>query len=168
MRGDKFFIWIVIGVVLLVVVAFIVVLARPEETYKAEDTPDSIVYNYLLAVEKGDYERALSYFSETVSYPPEDVDEFADHLDHRRCSWKFGDLDRDHSIFIEPAVITGTRARVTVQQTIYYRDVLFRGGQYQDDFQMRLKLEDNDWKLIGGDNYWCECWSEKDNSCPGQ
>jgi hypothetical protein len=67
---DKFLIGIVVGIVLLVVAAFVITLARPEPTYQVEGTPESVAHNYLLALQKEDYQRAYGYLSPTLKgYP---------------------------------------------------------------------------------------------------
>lgn len=60
---DKMLIAIVIGIVLLVVIALAITLTRPEPTYQAEDNPEGITHNYLLALQKKDYERAYVLLS---------------------------------------------------------------------------------------------------------
>ena len=49
---DKVLIAIVAGIILLIIVAFVVALAKPEPTYQAEDTPEGVAYNYLLALQR--------------------------------------------------------------------------------------------------------------------
>ena len=49
---DKILIGIVAGIILLIIVALVVTLSRPEPTYQPEDTPEGIAHNYLLALQK--------------------------------------------------------------------------------------------------------------------
>jgi hypothetical protein len=57
-KSDKFLIGIVVVVVLLIVVALVITLTRPEPSYQAEDTPESVAANYLLALQKRDYNQS--------------------------------------------------------------------------------------------------------------
>jgi hypothetical protein len=63
---DKFLLAIVVGVVLLIVVAFAVVFTRPKPAYQSDDTPAGVVHNYLFALQEGNYERAYSYLSPSL------------------------------------------------------------------------------------------------------
>lgn len=158
MRGtDKFLIGIAIGALLLVVVTFVVVLLQPEPEYRPEATAEDVVHNYLLALQKGDYERALSYIN--PKYRPEDVEEFVEDINNN-CRLNFRLLDRDTSQIVEPAQVTGKRATVKVQQSVFYRGDLFDSGQQRYDFKMSLVTEDGKWKIVDGDEYWCYWWDE--------
>jgi hypothetical protein len=160
MKGtDKFLIGIVTGIVLLVVVVFLVVLLRPEPEYLDEKTPEDVAHNYLLALQKGDYERALGNLSSSVVNVPKDVDEFIEDIDN--CSWRFRDLDRDTSLIVVSADIRGERAEVQIKQTVFYSGDMFDSDLYESEFEMTLKQQNDVWKLINGDNYWCYCWNEK-------
>ena len=70
---DKFLISIVIGIMLLVVVAFGIAFLRPEPTYQSEDTPEGVVHNYLMALQREEYYRAYSHLSPVIpGYPDSD------------------------------------------------------------------------------------------------
>ena len=160
MKGtDKFLIGIVGGIVLLVVVVFIVVLLRPEPEYLDEDTPEGVVHNYLLALQKGEYERALDNLSSSVKHAPKDVNEFVEDIDG--CSWRFRGLDRDISLIVVSADIRGERAEVQIKQTVFYSGDVFGSDLYESEFEMTLKQQNDAWKLIDGESYWCSCWNDK-------
>jgi hypothetical protein len=57
---------IVLGVIaFLVVAALILFFVRQGKTaYTAEDTPTGVVHNYILSVQKGDYQRAYKYLAD--------------------------------------------------------------------------------------------------------
>ncbi len=66
-RQDRFLLGILIGIVLLVVLSLVIFFARQTTaTYGPEDTPQGVFQNYVIAVGKGDYERAFGY----VAGPP--------------------------------------------------------------------------------------------------
>ena len=159
MKGtDKFLIGIVAGIILLVVVVFLVVLLRPEPEYLAEDTPEGVTHNYLLALQNGEYERALDNLSSSVKHAPKDVNEFVEDIDG--CSYRFRGLDRDISLIVESTDIKGDRAEVQIKQTIFYSGDMFGSNLYESEFEMTLKQQNDAWKLIYGDSYWCSCWND--------
>jgi hypothetical protein len=63
MRQDRFLTGILIFIGLLVVLAVSLFFfrQRSEQTYGPDDTPVGVVRNYVLALQKADYERAYSY-----------------------------------------------------------------------------------------------------------
>ena len=163
MRGtDKFLIGIAIGALLLVVVTFVVVLLQPEPEFHPEATAEDVVHNYLLALQKGEYERALSYIN--PKYCPEDVEEFVEDI-NVICRWDFSLLDRATSQIVEPAQVIGKRATVKVQQSVFYSGDLFDSGQQRYDFKMSLVIDDGEWKIVDGEDNWCYCWDEDDYWC---
>jgi hypothetical protein len=82
MKGDKFLIGIVIGIVLLVVIALGVVLIRGQgsDEYVADDTPAGVAQNYFLAIQQRDFEKAYGYLADTLPSKP-DLDEFIREMD---------------------------------------------------------------------------------------
>jgi hypothetical protein len=158
---DKFLIGIVAGIVILVVVVFLVVLFRPEPEYQEEDSPESVVHNYLLALQKDDFERALSFISINVKQAPKDSDKFLVDI-NGKCSWYFEDLDRDTSLSVVSTDFRGNQADVLVKQSVFHGGDLFGSNLHESDFEMTLKQQNNTWKIITGDRYWCSCWNEID------
>ncbi len=71
MKNDRFLVAILIAIALLIVVAIIRVLtySPPEMTYKEENTPEGVVHNYLVAIYRGDYEKAYSYLVDKEKKP---------------------------------------------------------------------------------------------------
>lgn len=159
---DKILVGIVAGVVLLIVVAFVVVLTRPDPEYQSDETPQGVVHNYLLALQKGEYERALSYISSSIDRRPEDSVEFAEDA---HDNWSFRTLDRDTSIIIDSTQITGKRASVEVRETVYRDGGIFDNWQDESSFEMILLEGNGEWKLIHGDMYWAPCW-DWEKGCP--
>ncbi|TEU18573.1 MAG: hypothetical protein E3J21_05670 [Anaerolineales bacterium] len=157
---DKFLIGIVVGIVLLVVAAFVVTLTRPEPTYQAEDTPEGVAHNYLLALQKKDYQRAYGYLSPTLKGYPVSAERFAENVEDR--SWSFR-LDTDTTLAIESARVTGNRAVVKVRESRFRGSDLFDSSQSTTVFDMELRLED-EWKIADSDYYFVWCW-KRDDGC---
>lgn len=70
MKQDRFLTGILIGIAVLVVVALALFLTRTDNLeYVAEDTPEGVVQNYVVALYKKDYEKAYTYLSEGQHKP---------------------------------------------------------------------------------------------------
>jgi hypothetical protein len=160
MKGsDKTLILIVGAVVLLVIGAVAAVLLRPEPEYRSGSTPDGVVHNYLLALQQGDYERAYGCLHDDVKV--KDLDDFIDSVEGRPYSF---DLGSNVALSIDDeSHISESSARVTVHKTETYND-LFGGGSYARDFNVRLKKENDQWKISDSDDYWDYCW-DKTSTC---
>lgn len=70
MKQDRFLMGILIGISILVVVALVVFFLRKDtQTYVAEDAPEGVVHNYVLAVLNGDYRKAYGYLADLENKP---------------------------------------------------------------------------------------------------
>ncbi|NUM47099.1 MAG: hypothetical protein HUU38_20555 [Anaerolineales bacterium] len=158
--ADKFLIGIVATIILIVVAAFIVTLSRPEETYLAENSPENIVHNYLLALQQENFERAYTYLSAEVPGYPTSAWEFEREVQQNR--WRFR-LEQDVSVSIEETKIRETYATVQILETRFYGPDLFDSGQSLSTFEMDLRLENGQWKIVDGDAYFSWCWTDLDH-----
>jgi hypothetical protein len=157
---DKFLIGIVVGIILLVGVAFAVALWRPKPTYQPEDTPEGIAHNYLFALQQKDYARAYSYLSPALEGYPASTEKFTDDLNE--YAWQIRNLDDEATtLSVEKADITGDRAVVSVNETRFYQGGLFDSNQYTTPFAMTLHRENGVWKIIASDSYWASCWDDE-------
>lgn len=159
-KTDKFLIGIVGGIFLLVVVAFIVALTTPEPSYQAEDTPEGVAFNYLFALQQGDYERAYGYLWPSLKGYPRNAVAFASDI--RDSNWEFRSLN-DSSVTLEvgSVFIQERHAEITVLETRFYEGGLFESSSYTTDFVVTLlKDKDGEWKISESDNYWLWCWDE--------
>ena len=56
MKNDRFFIFLIIGIFIIVILSFVFVLSNQKQAaYMADDTPEGVVNNYLLAWVNKDY-----------------------------------------------------------------------------------------------------------------
>ena len=63
-RQDRFLLGILIGIVVLVVLSLVIFFARQGSAgYGLENTPQGVFQNYIIAIGKGDYERAFRYIA---------------------------------------------------------------------------------------------------------
>ena len=165
-KTDKLLIGIVLGIVLLVVVAFGVALTRPKPSYQAEDTPEGVAFNYLFALQQTDYERAYGYLSPTIKGYPQSVETFRDQM--HDYSWNFNGLNNlSTTLEIDSVDVSGKRADVTIRETQFYEGDLFSSGQSSHTFDVTLRQDENgQWKIVESDNYWVYCWSDpQDYGC---
>ena len=152
-KSDKILAGIVIGIVLLVGVAFAVALTRPKPDYREEDTPEGVAHNYLLALQQEDYERAYGYLSTSMSDYPLSLRIFTDDIEN------YSDADVNSTTQVDtPATIKGDRATVKVQHTRFYQGGLFSSRSYSSTFDMTLVKEEGKWRIIASDRYWSWRW----------
>lgn len=70
MKQDRFLMGILIGIGVIVVVALaLFYIRRGEARYVDEDKPEGIVQNYVLALQKKDFEKAYGYLAEDENKP---------------------------------------------------------------------------------------------------
>ncbi|MBI4771545.1 MAG: nuclear transport factor 2 family protein [Chloroflexi bacterium] len=161
MKGtDRFLIGIVAGAAALVIVAFLVALLKPGPAFRPDDSPEGAAHNYLLALQRADYERAYSYLSPTLAGYPADAGAFAEDVD--RFGWNFN-RGEGATLRVESARITGERAVVTVEETAFYQGGLFDSSQHSTTFQITLRREAAGWRIVQADSYWAWCWTQPDS-----
>ena len=157
--SDKVLIAIVAGIVLLIVVALVVTLIRPE--YQAEDTPEGVAHNYLLALQKEEYGRAYGYLASTLKGYPVSTEEFTENVQDN--SWRFR-LNTDTTLSVESTKITGSRATVKMRESRFRGGDLFDSDQSTNVFEMELGLEEDAWRIVDSDYYFALCW-EREEGC---
>lgn len=70
MKQDRFLLGILIFIGLLVVAALVLFFVRNEKpAYGPEDTPEGVLYNYAVALQLHDYERAYGYLAQKENKP---------------------------------------------------------------------------------------------------
>jgi hypothetical protein len=155
---DKFLIGIVAAIVLLIIVALAVTLTQPEPTYQAEDTPEGVAHNYLMALNKEEFDRAYGYLSPVLVGYPASAGKFAEHV--QDYSWSFR-LNVDTTLLVESAKIIGSRGIVRVRESRFRGGDLFDSGQSTRVFDVELRLEDDEWKIVDADYYFARCWRQE-------
>jgi hypothetical protein len=165
-KTDKLLIGIVAGILLLVLVAFGVALTRPKPTYQAEDKPEGVAFNYLFALQQGDYERAYGYLSATIRGYPRTVEKFRDQI--RDYSWNFRGLENTTTLEVDSVDVSDKRADVKIRETQFYEGDLFSSSEHSRIFDMTLRQDTSGkWKIVESDSYWVHCWSNSQGyGCP--
>ena len=161
MKGtDKYLIVLVIGILLVTVVAVVVVAQRPGlERYQPDNTPEGVVFNYLLALQQSDYERAYGYLSPDLPRGPADVEQMVDDL-----GWQLNGLQdsQNHpSLSIDTSRAVGDTAVVTVGETHYYRGDLLSSGHTTSTFDAKVRKVEGAWKIVYSQDYWKQDWSSQ-------
>lgn len=154
---DKVLIGIVGGIILLIAAAFLVTLNRAEQNYQDEDTPEGVAHNYLLALQKEDYGRAYGYLSPTLKGRPRSQERFSQHV--QRYSWNFR-LEASTTLAVESTKLIGDNATVTVRETQFRGGGLFDSGQSTFTFDMKLRLNNGEWKIVHSTYYFAPCWED--------
>lgn len=141
MRQDRFLIGILAGIGVLIVVALAVFFIRRDGVdYGPEDTPEGVVSNYVVALQRGEYERAYGYLASFENKP--DLGAFRVPFDNFQAA--------------EVA-----RTGLDIQETTLYADgkealvalVVLRGGNgpfdqgYRETNSATLVLEGGAWKI---------------------
>lgn len=160
--SDKVLIGIVAGIIILVIVALVITMTRPEPTYIPDDTPKGVVHNYLLALQREDYEKAYGYLSPTVYHYPSSTQQFKTIVEANSYRFRTG---TEVSISVDDATISGKNATVEVTESRFYGGDLFDSGQSIYTFSMDLQLEGNDWKIVKSYYYFANCWTNRNSKC---
>ena len=163
MKGtDKFLVGIVVGALVLVAVGLGLAMTRPDATYMAEDTPEGVVNNYLLALTEEDYERAYGYLSPSIPGYPKTALKFEQDLSY--FDYRYSN-SQDVNLEIVEVKVNGDDAIAKVRQTRYYQGDLFSSGQDTVTFILELVFDGEEWKIARGEDYYFSfCWTLK-NGC---
>jgi hypothetical protein len=157
-KTDRFLIGITSFIVVLTSIALIVVLRRPAPEYLFDQSPGSIAHNYLLALQRQDYERAYRCLSPTLKNYPPDLPTFKNNL--TIYNWRFS-FSADEVLSIAATEINGDEATVTVQVTRFEQRGPFESGTETEQFTMSLQREPSGWKLWRAERYWAPCWNSE-------
>ncbi len=155
---DKFLLAIVAGVIVLVAVALVVATRQPPVTYRSGGTPEAAAFNYLLALQRSDYARALAGLSPELPGAPDDPRSLLADLGGNRYMFQ---MDENKVVFSpDPARVNGDTAVVLVHETRFYQGQLFNSGESYDTFEMRLAQIGGVWTIVSADRYWLPCWEQ--------
>lgn len=161
-KTDKFFIGIVGGVVLLIVISLVFVLKPSMNDYLPEDNPEGVMLNYLLSLRERDYKRAYGYLSPDLLGYPKSIQSFrTDILDNIK---EFDDLPYV-TLSIDSIDIKGKQATVIVQEIRFFRGDIFSSGQRISTIEYDFAMDDGEWKIYSSsstwyaDEYFLGCWT---------
>ena len=151
MKPDRFLIGILIGIGALILVALTLFFTRQDtQSYRPEDSPEGVTYNYALAVVNKDYEKAYGYLAELEHKPT--YEQFRD-------SFFSGSVNpRNVGLDVGASEIDGDAALVELS-LIYSPSDPFSSG-YSNSDRAQLVNQNGIWKLkyMPTYNFWDYNW----------
>lgn len=139
MKQDRFLTGILIGIAVLMIVALTVFFSRKDGNlnYIADDTPEGVVQNYVVALHKRDFDKAYGYLAELENKPtPEQFHQsFLNHsIDPTNAGLELGKTE-----------IMGDSASVSLN-IIYGQSDPFSSGSRNLDYA-QLVRQNGAWKI---------------------
>ena len=151
---DRFLATILVVIFLVVVLAVVLVWRSPaglELEYSDGGNPDNVVHNYIVAVTKGDEQRAKSYLSPEVLEDLAQREEGGYTLVHPRSRNARSGI----RVVVELEDIEDGLATVNVDITHFYSDpspiglfAIFDNNQWTNVYAVRLRQINGDWKIV--------------------
>ena len=152
---DRVLVGIVLGIVVLVIAALVAVLAAPKPEYLADDSPENVAHNYLLALQNRDYERAYGYLSRLLPGFPASLAKFTADIEKGRWYFRSGE---SVTLSVEKSIVIGKTAIVTIGESRFQGGDLFNSSQRTSVFDMKLRLVNKNWKIEDSPSYFMPCW----------
>jgi hypothetical protein len=151
MKQDRFLLGILIGIGVLVILALALFFVRKDETlvYQADDTPEGVVHNYVVAVFQRDYEKAYGYLAEKKNKPT---------LEQFREAFLQNYLNTDNTgVDIGEVEFSRDEAYVTVYIQYGSSDPFSSG--YRNEERAILVKQNGQWKIEQmPSNFWYWDW----------
>ncbi|MCS7011697.1 MAG: hypothetical protein N2049_04515 [Anaerolineales bacterium] len=136
MKQDRFLIGILIFIGTLVIAALALFFVQKEiRDYRPGSEPADVVYNYALAIQKGDFERAYSYLADGKNKPS---------YEYFLQNFRYATLDA--ALEIQSTRVEGKEAWVDVMLH-YAGSGPFDSGWSSPD-AARLVRQQGEWKLL--------------------
>lgn len=150
MKQDRFLLGILIGIGALIAVALGLFFTRQDtREYQSADTPEAVVFNYILAVTEKDYEKAYGYLADLDHKPT--YDEFRQSFFNGMVSPQGVGVD------VGEAAVHGEEASVELS-LVYSASDPFSSG-YRNLEQALLVRQGSAWKLSSMPyNFWSYDW----------
>jgi hypothetical protein len=154
MKQDRFLIGILVGVGALVVLALVLFfIRRDNRDYQADNNPEGVVHNYILAILNKDYEKAYSYLAEQQHKPT--------YEDFRQSFFNGMVNPNSAGAEVGTAEINGDEA--IVHLTLYYSSSDPFSSRYSNEDRVLLVKQNGEWKLssMQSGNYWDYNWYQE-------
>jgi hypothetical protein len=150
MKQDRFLIGILVGIAVLIIVALTVFFSRKDNlNYVADDTPEGVIQNYVVALHKRDFEKAYGYLADLENKPTLEQfhQSFLDHsIDPANAGLEVGKSE-----------ISGDSASVSLGMIYSARDPFSEG--YRNTDYAQLVRQDGAWKIKQmPNNFWAYNW----------
>jgi hypothetical protein len=139
MKQDRFLTGILIGIAVLIVVALAVFFSRKDGNlnYIANDTPEGVVQNYVVALHKRDFDKAYGYLADLENKPTQEQfhQSFLNHnVDPANAGVEIGETE-----------IMGESASVSLG-VVYGQSDPFSNGYRNTDYA-QLVRKNGAWKI---------------------
>jgi hypothetical protein len=139
MKNDRFLNGILTGIGVLIIIALVLFYIRQQQAeYRADDSPQGVVHNYILSLIQNDYERAYSYLSDKLEKP--DLAQFQLELTRSENEIK------RVSVTIGEVLLAGDTATVSLNMSQSYGGPITRSSWYAETAQ--LIRENGAWKIV--------------------
>ncbi|RJP51354.1 MAG: DUF4878 domain-containing protein [Anaerolineaceae bacterium] len=151
MKQDRFLLGILIGIGALVILALALFFVRKDEVlvYQADNTPEGVVHNYVVAIFQRDYEKAYGYLAEKRDKPT---------LEQFREPFLQNYINPDNTgVDVGEVDLSGDRAYVTVYIQYGSSDPFSSG--YRNEERAVLVKQNGEWKIEQmPSNFWYWDW----------
>lgn len=153
MKQDRFLLGILAGIGLLVIVALISFFVRRDSlAYGPEEQPEGVVRNYLVALRKGDYERAYGYLA-AGQYKPT-LEEFQQAIFTNQV------MPEESGVEVGQASISDQQAYVKL--SVYHGASGPFDNGWRNDETATLKRENGQWKIESLPYpFWAYSWYQQ-------
>ncbi|MBG7609911.1 MAG: DUF4878 domain-containing protein [Anaerolineae bacterium] len=151
MKQDRGLLIILVVIAFLVVVSLVLFFIRndDQQAYKADNSPQGVVHNYVLALHQGEYQQAYGYLQDADEKPT--FSQFQQHFFEN--TWAL----ENSSVHIDTTDQNGNEAYVSVSIT-YNSSAPFERPRYENGSVWLVK-QDADWKLAyAPPPYWGWDW----------
>jgi hypothetical protein len=160
---DRCFLALVGGTLLLAALAYVMVVSRPAATYRLDDGPAAMTYNFLLARQQDDWARGYGYLSPSlVGYPPS-VDQFTRNLQADEGSrLRYGDFA--YEVEASHPMGMSTVEEVSIRETEFHANDLAQLRQSSRVYTVQWQLENGAWKIVFASTpsqFLLLCWTQK-------
>ena len=139
MKQDRFLLAILGGIGVLVVVALaLFFLRQSKQAYGPEDTPTGVVHNYILALQKGDFQRAFRYLADQEGKPGYSL---------------FRDSFTNRELELASTAVQFSAEEITGDEAVLNLTMLRTGGgpfnePFRDVQSARLARQGGTWKIL--------------------
>ncbi len=150
MKQDRFLLGILVGIAVLIVVALGLFFTRQDtQTYLTADTPEAVVYNYVLAVTDKDYQKAYSYLADLEHKPT--YDEFRQSF--------FNEMVNPDEVGVDVGEATIHADEASVEMSMVYSASDPFASGYRNEDQVLLVRQGDAWKISSMPyNFWDYNW----------
>lgn len=153
MKQDKFLTGILIGIGVLILLALGLFFTRQDKReYIADDTPEGVVHNYVLAVLDKDYQKAYGYLAELENKPT--YEEFRQSF--------FNGMVNSGDVGVDVGAVDVNGNEAVVSLAVYYSNTDPFSSRYASEEQALLVKQNGAWKLNSMPyNFWDYNWYQE-------